>query len=169
MVNISYTLILPCCTRPKLVGHLWPKPVVLFDRHRIRQDMQQNTHPQMARILVGDQAILAIRRPWQSYSFQVVENQLIEYCKIWFPKITSPATVCSDLVSLTARMWQARKVVRALPDCSMISIFSALKYLVLFSRLHKQTRQFSRQNRKQKLEEFLRENADLAMRHQMYD
>ena len=101
--------------------------------------------------------------------FPQLESTLIDLCKIWFPKQTSLPVVCNPLASITARMWQARKVVRALIDRLPATLFTAWKHLALFRRYHKQIRHFSRMNKRQKLEDFLQEGADLAMRHQTYN
>ena len=51
----------------------------------------------------------------------------------------------------------------------MPSIFLGWRHLAKFRRLRKQIRQFNRQNKKQRLEEFLKEGADLALHNQTYD
>lgn len=73
------------------------------------------------------------------------------------------------MTSLTATMWQARKTARALRDCTVSSVFVGWKCLARFRSLHKQIRKYSRQNKKQKLEDFLQEGAELALRHQTFD
>ena len=155
-------------TIPKWYPCPRPKPVVLFDRHRIRQDMQQNSRRWQCFCWEARQ-LLQYANQDSPIIFHEVEIQLTDLCKTWFPKHTSTPTGCTNLASLTARVWQARKNVRALIDRLLTSIFTAWKHLVLFRRYHKQVRQYSRQNKKQKLADFLREGADLALRHQTYD
>lgn len=65
--------------------------------------------------------------------------------------------------------WEARKTARALRDCTVNSVFVGWKCLARFRSLHKQIRKYSRQNKKQKLEDFLQEGAELALRHQTFD
>ena len=90
-------------------------------------------------------------------------------CRDWLPKTTSPSPVYPILTSLSTRTWQARKAIRALKDNSVASIFLGWQHLARFRRLHKQIRQYSRQNNKKKFEDFLQEGADLALHHQTYD
>ena len=73
------------------------------------------------------------------------------------------------MTSLTATMWQARKTARALRDRTVSSVFVGWKCLVRFRSLHKIIRKCNRQNKTQKLEDFLQEGAELALRHQTFD
>ena len=155
-------------TIPKWYPGPRPKPIVLFDRHRIRQEMKQNTSRWQGFCWEARQHLLSHTAQDPSL-FPQLESTLIDLCKIWFPKQTSLPVVCNPLASITARMWQARKVVRALTDRLPATLFTAWKHLALFRRYHKQIRHFSRMNKRQKLEDFLQECADLAMRHQTYD
>ena len=125
-------------------------------------------HPTLARVLLGGHTILQSTNETSSSSFHQIESSLTDLWRIWFPKQTSTPIACNPFASITARMWQARKHIRALTDRSPASLFIAWKHLALFRRYHKQVRQFSRQNKRQKLELFLKEGADLALRHQMY-
>ena len=155
-------------TIPKWYPGPRPKPIVLFDRHRIRQEMKQNTSRWQGFFWEARQLFQSqIAR--DSSLFLQLENNLTELCKTWFPKQTSMPVASNPLASITAQMWQARKVVRALTDRLPATLFMAWKHLTLFRRCHKQIRHFSRQNKRQKLEDFLREGAHLAMRHQTYD
>ena len=145
-----------------------PKPTVLFDRHRIRQDMQQNTQRWQGFCREARQ-IMHSTTAHDPSLFHKLETSLTDLCTTWFPKTNSTPVECNPLASITARMWQARKLVRALTDRSTASLFTAWKHLALFRRYHKQVRHFSRQNKRQKLEDFLKEGADLAIRHQTYN
>ena len=71
--------------------------------------------------------------------------------------------------SFSAQMWLARKAVLALPDCCLKSVFQGWCNLTRYRTLHKQIRQYSRTNKRNRLENFLREGADLAMKHQSFD
>ena len=155
-------------TIPKWYPGPRPKPIVLFDRHRIRQEMKQNTSRWQGFCWEARQ-LLHSHIARDSSLFLQLENNLTELCKTWFPKQTSMPVACNPLASITAQMWQARKVVRALTDRLPATLFTAWKHLTMFRRCHKQIRHFSRQNKRQKLEDFLQEGADLAMRHQTYD
>ena len=155
-------------TIPKWYPGPRPKPIVLFDRNRIRQDMKQNT-PRWQGFCWEARQHLHSTTAHDPSLFPQLENTLTDLCKSWFPKQTSTLVACNPFASITARMWQARKVVRALTDRLPASLFTAWKHLALFRRYHKQVRQFSRQNKRQKLEDFLKEGADLALRHQTHD
>ena len=145
-----------------------PKPIVLFDRYRIRQDMKQNPQRWQGFCWEARELLTSAQVHGQT-SFEQVESSLTVLCKTWFPKQRSTPVECNPLASITARMWQARKLVRALTDRSIASLFTAWKHLALFRKYHKQVRHFSRHNKCQKLEDFLKEGADLALRHQTYD
>ena len=144
-------------TIPKWYPGPRPKPIVLFDRHRIRQDMKQNTQRWQGFCWEARQLMLSTIAHDPSL-FHQFESSLTDLCKTRFPKQTSTPVACNPLASITARMWQARKLVRALIDRSTVSLFTAWKHLALFRRYHKQV-----------LEDFLQEAAALAMRHQTYD
>ena len=130
--------------------------------------MKQNTQRWQGFCWEAKQLLQSINET-SSSSFHQVENSLIDLCKTWFLKQTSTPVACNPLASITARIWQVRKHIRALTDRSPASLFTAWKHLALFRQYHKQVRQFSRQNKRQKLEDFLQEGADLALRHQTYD
>lgn len=76
---------------------------------------------EMVRFLLG---LLQYTNQDSPTPFLQVKIQLTDLCKTWFPKHTSTPAGCTNLASLIARMWQARKTVRALTDRWMTSIFT---------------------------------------------
>ena len=97
-----------------------------------------------------------------------LEQSLVQLCKQCFPSVKRQAQVDPVFRSLIAQMWLARKAVLALPDRCMQSVFQGWCNLTRYRTLHQQIRQYSRTNKRNRLEAFLREGADLAMKHQSF-
>lgn len=143
-------------------------PVLQFDRFRIRQEMKQNT-PKWQNFMKEIRHFLDTQFHIDSNPFDATEIHLTIRCREWFPKVPPATTSAAPLTSLSTQIWQARKVVRALRDCTAASIFQGWHHLAKFRRSHKQLRLFNRQNKKQRLKKFLQEGADFALRNQTYD
>ena len=90
-------------TIPKWFPGPRPKPIVLFDRHRIRQDMTQNTQRWQGFCWEARQLLQSTNETSPSY-FHKIESSLIDLSKAWFPKRTSTSVACNPLASITARM-----------------------------------------------------------------
>ena len=97
------------------------------------------------------------------------ETQLRALCIQYFPKRRSPRSVPSQFLSISSRMWNARREALRIQGKSLGSLFRCWKYVTTYLGCHKQIRQFSRANRRQKFETILAEGADLALHGQTFE
>ena len=141
-----------------------------INRFRLRQAWTQHT-PQWAHFLTQARQVIAAHGPSLSPIDRnlTLERSLVQICKNCFPSVRQQAPLDPAFRSLTAQMWLARKAALALHDRSVKSVFQGWFNLTRYRTLHKRIRQYSRTNKRTRLEAFLREGADLAMRHQSFD
>ena len=92
-----------------------------------------------------------------------LETQLRALCIQHFPKRRSLRSVPSQLLSISSRMWNARREALRIQGQSLGSLFRCWKHVTTYLGCHKLIRQFSRANRRQKLETILAEGANLAL------
>ena len=115
------------------------------------------------------QAMIALPdRSAQDCMFDL-ETKLRALCIHYFPKRRSRRSAPSQLHSLSSRMWNARRGALRVQGKSLRELFMCWRHVTTFLGCHKQIRQFSRANRRQKLETILAEGADLAMHGQTFE
>ena len=98
-----------------------------------------------------------------------LEEQLIHLCRQWFPPSRNLTPSTTQLPSLTAQMWQARRETRLLRGTQISTLFRGWALITRFHNLHKIIKKCSKENKRQKLDTFLKDSADLAMQHRTYD
>ena len=147
-----------------------PKNHEGIKRFRLRQAWTQHT-PQWAHFLTQARQVIAAHGPSLSPIDRnlTLERSLVQICKNCFPSVRRQAPLDPAFRSITAQMWLARKAALALHDRSVKSLFQGSFNLTRYRTLHKRIRQYSRTNKRTRLEAFLLEGADLAMRHQSFD
>ena len=98
-----------------------------------------------------------------------LENQLRTLCIHYFPKRRSHRSAPSQLLSISSRMWNARREALRVQGKSLSALFKCWSHVTTFLVCHKQIRQFSRAHRRQKLESILAEGTNLAMHGQTFE
>ena len=98
-----------------------------------------------------------------------LEHHLRTLCIQYVPKRRSHSSAPSQLLSISSRMWNARREALRFQGRSLRALFKCWGHVTTFLVRHKQIRQFSRAHRRQKLESILAEGANLAMHGQTFE
>ena len=103
----------------------------------------------------------------QSLSLETAIRQL---CIQHFPRqISNVRPHCSALVSITARMWNARRLFSKATPCTLQAMFQCWRHMSTYSVLHRRIRSLNPQNKCQRLDIFMKDSVDLALRHEILD
>ena len=150
-----------------------PNPI---DRFRLRQAYLDHT-PQWeqfehaARDLIRQHANSGTRVVSSTNTIQnrEIELQLRQLCIDHFPRGRRSVHVTHPLGSITSRMWSARRQLRLYTTRSLKNCFRTWTLIARFQLLHAQIRKYSKINKRNRLETFMQESADLAFRHKLFD
>ena len=72
-------------------------------------------------------------------------------------------------LSISSRIWQARREDMAITHRTISDIFRTWKCICTYARLHRPIKQVSRQNKKNRLEQFLQDSAPFDLQYNAFD
>ena len=149
-----------------------PSKFLSIDRFRLRQEMIADTTAWRHFVVAAQSCILRHQSPNLTCPIEncySMEHELRELCLEHFPRQKKPFSTDKTVVSLTTRMWHARRLARQVLYVHVRSLFHSWKHLTIFARLHAQIRKFGKINKRLKLEQFLKDNVPHALSNRMHD
>ena len=103
-----------------------------------------------------------------SICFQV-EQAIRQLCQNHFPRVSQTRPMCSQVKSLAAQMWFARRQLLRLRLVSLQALFKGWSFVIRFEKIHQVIRRLSRQNRKNRLDTFLAESVPFVLQNRLHD
>ena len=149
-----------------------PSKLPSIDRFRLRQEMISDTTSWRKFVMEAQSCILRHQHPCQTHPIDncySMEHELRELCLMHFPRQKKQYDSDKTVISLTARMWHARRQARQVLYVHVRTLFHSWKNLTIFAHLHAQIRKFGKINKRLKLEQFLKANVPHAMSNRMHD
>ena len=139
----------------------WFQPPVAhspINRFRLRQEFLGQT----TRWQAFEQAVHALIRTQtlrtpahndalvsQSWSLEAAIRQLC--IRHFLRRISHDRPHCSAFASMTARMWNARRLFSKATPCTLQAMFQCWRHVCTYSVLHRRIRSLSKQNKRQRL------------------
>ena len=96
------------------------------------------------------------------------EQAVRQLCQTHFPRVSQPRLMCSQVKSLAAQIWYARRQLLRLRSVSLQAIFRGWSCVIRFERIHYAIRRQSRHNRRTRLNTFLAESVPLVLQNRLY-
>ena len=148
-------------------------PINSIDRHRLRLEYQSQTENWLTFETEVMHTVRTHTDPPKSddpiTTCIQVEQAIRQLCQNHFPRVRQHRPLCSQVKSLAAQMWFARRQLLRLRSVSMQAIFQSWSYVIRFEKLHTIIRRQSRQNRKNRLDIFLAESVPFVLQSKLHD
>ena len=147
-----------------------PSKLPSIDRFRLRQEMIADTTSWRQFVMEAQSCVLRHQYPCQTHPIDncySMEHEFRELCLEHFPRQKKQFTSDKTVISLTARMWHARRQARQVLYVHVRTLFHSWKHLTIFAHLHAQIRKFGKINKRLKLEQFLKDNIPHALSNRM--
>ena len=148
-------------------------PINSIDRHRLRQEylsQTENWHNFESAVRTTVHHLTTAQTSCDSISTCVqVEQAVRQLCQAHFPRVHNPRLVCTQVKSMAAQMWYARRQLLRLRSVTLQAVFRAWTCIHRFEKLHHAIRRQSRQSRRTRLEAFLADSVPMVLQNRMHD
>ena len=148
-------------------------PINSIDRHRLRLEYQSQTENWLtfeSEVMNIVCTLTTTPKSCDPISTCIQVEQAIRHlCQNHFPRVSQTRPTCSQVKSLAAQMWLARRQLLRLRSVSLQALFRGWSYVIRFEKIHQVIRRQSRQNRRIRLDTFLAESVPFVLQNRLHD
>ena len=148
-------------------------PINSIDRHRLRLEYQSQTENWLTFESEVMNIVCTLATPPQSCdpisTCIQVKQAIRQLCQKHFPRVCQTRPMCSQVKSLAAQMWFAKRQLLRLRSVSLQALFRGWSYVNRFEKIYQVIRRQSRQNRKNRLDTFLAESVPFVLQNRLHN